>query len=220
MTNFILRANLQKALAVFMAGLLGLPTVAVAQQPAPAAQQPAAAAPPSPAATVRTLRVIVLAGRNGENDLQTRVMAPLAVQVLDSNDRPVEGATVVFRFPPSGPSAAFSDGQLTQTTQTDPGGQARAVGWMANQQVGPFAVFVTASRGNEQGTLSIPMSNVPRVIPPSERKHKHWYTSKWAILGYIAAAAAITAIILTSNSGSSTTTIHGIPGAPTVGGPQ
>src|SRR3569623_3689596 len=103
MTNFTLRANLRKALAFFMAGLLGLPSIAVAQQPAPAA-------PP----TTRTLRSIALAGRNAENDLQTHVMAPLAVQVLDINDRPVEGATVVFRFPPSGPRAAFANGQLPQ----------------------------------------------------------------------------------------------------------
>jgi hypothetical protein len=86
-------------------------------------------------------------------------------------------------------------------------------------EVGPFAVFVTASRGNEQGTLSIPMANVPRVIPEDERPKKHWWTSKWAIIGYIAGAAAITAAIILANQDSSTT-IRGIPGAPTVGGPQ
>lgn len=209
----IVRANLHKAMALLMAGLLGVPSVVLGQQPA-------AAAPPAVVPTVRTLRILALAGRNSENDLQTGVMAPLAVQVLDINDRPVEGATVVFRFPLDGASAKFSDGQLTQTVRTNAGGQARATGWMANMVVGPFAVFVTASRGNEQGTLSIPMSNVPRFIPSKERKQKHWYTSKWAIIGYIAGAAAITAIVVSSGGGAGSTTIRGVPGAPTVGGPQ
>lgn len=213
MTNFILRANPQKMVAMLMACLLGLPSLSLAQQPAPTP-------PPAAVPTVRTLRILALAGRNGENDLQTRVMAPLAVQVLDANDRPVEGATVVFRFPPSGPSANFPDNQLTQTVRTDAGGQARAQGWMANMEIGAFAVFVTASRGNEQGTLSIPMSNVPRVIPEKERKKKRWYTSKWAIIGYVAAAAAITTAIVLTNGSSSSSTIRGIPGSPTVGGPQ
>jgi hypothetical protein len=214
MTTSILRATLQKTLAIAMVSLLGIPPAALAQNPAPAA-------PPSAAETVRTLRVIALAGRNGENDLQTRVMAPLAVQVLDSNDRPVDGATVVFRFPPSGPSASFPNAQLTQTVRTDTGGQARATGWMANMEIGPFAVFVTASRGNEQGTLSIPMSNVPRVIPENERKKPHWWTSRKAILLYLAAAAAITTgIVLSNRGGTPDTTIRGVPGTPTVGGPR
>jgi hypothetical protein len=212
MKNPIVRANFHRAMALLMAALLGVPSIALGQQPAPAA-------PPATVPTVRSLRIIALAGRNSENDLQTGVMAPLAVQVLDSNDRPIEGATVVFRFPPTGPSAKFSDDQLTQTVRTNTGGQARATGWMANMVVGQFAVFVTASRGNEQGTLSIPMSNVPRFVPSSERKQKHWYTSKWAIIGYIAGAAAITAILV-SNGGAGSTTIRGVPGAPTVGGPQ
>jgi hypothetical protein len=211
MTKF--RANLQRAMAVFLAGLLASPSMALAQQ-APPAQS--AKTPPA-AETVRTLRIIALAGRNGENDLQTRVMSPLVVQVLDSNDRPVEGASVIFRFPPSGPSANFANGDLTQTVLTNSGGQARATGWNANMEVGQFAVFVTASRGNEQGTLSIPMENVPHATPVTERKQKRWFTSKWAILSYIAAAGVITAVILTHDS---STTIRGVPGTPTVGGPQ
>jgi hypothetical protein len=209
--------------ALILACLLSLPSVALGQQPAaaqPPAAKPTAAKPTAAGETIRTLRILALAGRNGENDLQTHVMAPLAVQVLDANDRPVEGATVIFRFPPSGASASFADNQLTQTVRTDAGGQALATGWMANMEVGGFAVFVTASRGNEQGTLSIPMANVPRVIPEKERKKKHWYTSKWAIIGYIAAAAAVTTAIVLTNGSSSSTTIRGLPGSPTVGGPQ
>jgi hypothetical protein len=215
MTTPILRLNVQRAIAVLMAGLLGLPSTGFAQQ-APQAQ-PSPAKPPAAAETIRSLRIIALAGRDGENDLQTKVMSPLVVQVLDANDRPVEGASVVFRFPPSGPSASFTDGQLTRTVVTNPGGQARATGWTANQEVGPFAVFVTASRGNEQGTLSIPMTNVPHATPAKERGPKRWWTSKWAILTYIAAAGAIAAIILTHDS---STSIRGVPGTPTIGGPQ
>src|SRR5437764_13989321 len=65
------------------------------------------AQPAKPAPTVQSLRVIPLAGNGEVNDLDGKVMAPLVVNVLDINGRPVEGAEVVFRFPISGPSASL-----------------------------------------------------------------------------------------------------------------
>lgn len=192
------------ALALVLAVLMGIPPAAWAQQ-----------APSSPATP---LRIIPLAGRNGQNDLQSRIMAPLAVQVLDENDRPVREATVIFRFPLNGPSATFADGQKLQIQATDALGQARATGWMANSELGSFVVSVTATQGSAQGSLAIPMFNVPRVIPESEQKPKRWWTSRWAKIGYIAAGAGIAAAIVLSNR-SSNTTIRGIPGSPTIGGP-
>jgi hypothetical protein len=124
-------------------------------------------------------------------------MAPLVVQVLDQNSRPVQGADVIFRFPANGPGANFSNQQTAQTFRTNPDGQAAAVGWTANQQVGTFQVKVSASRGNEAGEVTISMNNVTRVIGDGKVKRKSWWSSKWAKIGVLAGAAgAVTAVIL------------------------
>ncbi len=64
--------------------------------------------PPPHCLSSRASSSCVLAGNGEMNDLERRVMAPLVVQVLDQNDRPMEGAEVVFRFPISGPGATFT----------------------------------------------------------------------------------------------------------------
>ena len=61
----------------------------------------------------------MLAGSGEMNDLERRVMAPLVVQVLDQNDRPMEGAEVVFRFPLNGPGATFPGGKNSVIVRTN-----------------------------------------------------------------------------------------------------
>src|SRR5579863_1661380 len=141
---------LPQALAV----LLAVPPGLLAQQPAappPPVQAPTQIKPMSPLPIVQDLRVIALAGNDEKNDLERRIMAPLVVEVLDRNSRPVEGADVVFRFPLNGPGATFRNQQTSKTVRTDGTGQASATGWMANDEVGTFQVRVTASYGNETG---------------------------------------------------------------------
>jgi hypothetical protein len=62
------------------------------------------------------------------------------------------------------------------------------------------------------------MSNVPRILPESEIPKKRWWTSKWAKIAYIGAAAGITTAIVLKHTGS--TTITGTAGVPTIGGPR
>jgi hypothetical protein len=197
--------------------LLALPPAVVAQTPAPPPQAPPAIQP----ATVRSLKVIPLAGSQGMNDLERRVMTPLVVQVLDQNDQPVVGADVIFRFPLEGPSATFSDHKNARTFRTNADGQAAAIGWMATGRAGTFQVQVTASRGNEQGSTAVTMTNVTRITDETKARKKSWWTPrKIAIIA--GAAAAITAIVLATqaSSSSSPTVITGTPGSPTIGGPQ
>src|SRR5690242_1371414 len=94
-----------RCLALFLAIVLLLPGGALAQDPPPPAQAPAPqAAPPAPLKpmaplpTIKDLKVIPLAGDGEMNDLERKVMAPLVIEVLDQNDKPVESADVVFRF--------------------------------------------------------------------------------------------------------------------------
>jgi len=84
--------------------LLVLPPTAGAQQPA----APGATKPAAPAVAMQSLKIVPLAGNGESNDLERRVMAPLVVEVLDLQDRPIEGAEVVFRFPLHGPSAVVA----------------------------------------------------------------------------------------------------------------
>jgi hypothetical protein len=182
-----------------------------------------AQAPGASPITGQTLRVIALAGNDEMNDLERKVMAPLAIQVLDQNDQPVESAEVVFRFPVNGPSATFLNGLTSQTTRTDATGQARATAWMANNQAGSFRVQVTAFRGTEQGQTTIQMMNVTRIVDVERTRKKSWWSSPWVKLLVIGGAAGLTTGIVLSTRGSgstSTVPITGVPGAPTIGGPQ
>jgi hypothetical protein len=148
-------------------------------------------------------------------------MAPLAVQILDQNDQPVEGADVVFRFPLNGPSATFGGQRNAVTVRTDARGQARASGWSANDQAGNFQVQVTATRGSEMGQTTVRMTNVTRIVDVEKSRKRNWWSSKWAKVLVIGGAAGIGAgIYLANRNGGPSTTITGIPGAPTIGGPQ
>jgi hypothetical protein len=208
-----------------LAGLLVLPPNLFGQAggQAPAPQSTPATQP----ATVQSLKVIPLAGNQELNDLERKVMAPLVVQVVDQNDQPVEGASVVFRFPLEGPSASFADQKNAQTYRTNADGQAAATGWTANGKVGTFKVVVTASRGNELGSTNISMTNVTRIVGQGKDNHKSWWSSKWTKIGVaVVAAGIITAVILVTRGSSSSSAskagpvITATPGSPTIGGPQ
>ena len=155
-----------------------------ASQPAPVPPQTPANAPAKPMASlpvIKNLKLLVLAGNGEMNDLERRVMASLVVQVLDQNDRPVEGAEVVFRFPLNGPGAAFTGGKTSQTVRTTGTGEAAAVNWMANGEVATFEVHVTTTYGNEVGETTVKMSNVTRIVESARKgsKQPYWYSPTW-----------------------------------------
>jgi hypothetical protein len=208
--------NVRYCIALVLTLLLALPPASRAQAP----QAPAQGTPAAPLPTIQNLKLIVLAGQGEQNDLERRVMAPLAVQVLDQNDRPVEGADVTFRFPLGGPTAVFENQQNARTVRADSNGEARATNWFANNQVGNFQVHVTATYRNQMGQATILMSNVTKVIE-GKNKGRHWWSSKTAkILIVAVAAGAVTGIVLATRGGNSPTTVTISPGSPTLGGPQ
>lgn len=208
---------------------------AEAQQPIPPTAPPAggAPAPGTPAQPLSTsqlpveqsLKILVLAGNGEMNDLQRHVMAPLVVQVQDRNERAVDGALVVFRFPISGPSATFSGGKPTATVRTNAVGQAAAVNWMANGQTGEFTVNITATYGNQVGETTAKMINVTRI---EETKNKSTHQGLWshtwfkvAVIGGAAAAIALGVYFGTRGGGHSGNTVTITPGGSVgVGAPQ
>jgi hypothetical protein len=191
------------------------------QAPTPAS--PAPAQPFAPLPVEQSLKILVLAGNGEMNDLERRVMAPLVIQVLDQNDRPVEGAQVVFRFPLNGASATFPGGKNSLTVRTSGTGQAPALNWMANGQVGTFEVHVNATYGNQVGETTLSMENVTRISDvPKKGKHQSLWSHRWfkiAVIGGAAAAVGI-GVYLATRGGKSGSAVTINPGSPTVGAPQ
>jgi hypothetical protein len=206
---------------------------AAPQAGAPAAPQSPASAQPLPATQLpvqQSLKVRVLAGDGEMNDMERRVMAPLVVQVLDQNDRAMEGAEVVFRFPLNGPGAAFPGGKTSSTVRTNGTGQAAAINWMANGQVGTFQVHINASYGNQVGETTASMTNLTRIeenkksltTASSVASHKSLWSHRWFKIALIGGAAAVgVGIYFALRGGSksgSTVTIS--TGPPVITGPH
>jgi len=231
-------------LAQILTALLVVTPLA-AQQPAappPAGQNPPASAnpsaPPAPTQTitpmaqlptVKDLKILALSGNDEMNQLERKIMAPLVVQVLDQNDRPIQGAEVVFRFPLNGPSAAFAGGKPSETVRSNGTGEAAALNWFANNETGAFDVHVTATYGNHVGEATVKMTNVTRIVEGNAANHvssrvtnKHWYSPTWVKIALIGGAAgAVAGIVLAVHGGGHSTTttppITVTPGPPTVG---
>ena len=205
-------------------------------QPPPAAPQagtpqtPPSPTPAQPLAQLpveQSLKIRVLAGNGEMNDLERRVMAPLVVQVLDQNERPMEGAQVVFRFPVSGPSATFPGGKNSIAVRTNGTGQAPAVNWMANGEVGTFQIHVNASYGNQVGEATLSMTNVTRIEETARTtgaKHESLWSHRWfkvAVIGGAALAVGLGVYLGTrGGSAKSSSTVTISTGPPTITGPH
>jgi hypothetical protein len=149
-------------------------------------------------------------------------MAPVVVEIRDQNDRPLEGADVIFRFPPTGPGAIFPDGKFTRKARSNGQGQAAAVGWTANNEVGEFKVYITATYGNQLGEAAISMSNVSHTneVDRRNKAEKKWWSSRWVKIGLLAGGAGVAAAIVLATRGGSPPTITIRGGSPTIGGPR
>jgi hypothetical protein len=200
---------------------------AQAPQDAPASPQP----PVQPAAVAplpveQSLKIRILAGNNEANDLERRIMAPLVVQVVDQNERAVEGAQVVFRFPINGAGATFNGGKPSITVATNGTGQAAAVNWMANGQPGTFQVHVNASYGNQVGETTISMTNATRITEANKQtqtKGKSLWSHTWFKAALVGGAVAIGVGIYFATRGGgkgSGSTVTITPGSPGVGAPH
>jgi hypothetical protein len=226
-----------RCLSIVLAGLLAITQAQAAEQAAiptqaapadPGAQNipPAGPAqPPVPLPVEDSLHIRVLAGSDEQNDLERRLMAPLVVQVTDRDERPMEGAEVVFRFPINGPGASFPGGRSSVTVRTNTNGQAAALNWMANGQVGRFQVHVNASYGNQVGETTLSMVNATHVVVAAPKsKAAGWWSHRWVKVAVIGGGAAVVAIavILATRGGGSKSSGGGVtisPGSPTVGAP-
>jgi hypothetical protein len=182
-----------------------------AQQPNPA--------PANGAAPAGELKIIVLEGQNGVNNVRAPMPMNLVVEVRDQNDRPVEGATVNFQLPLMGPSGGFERGVRNKETVTNFQGQA-AVSYTPNEELGRFTVQVKATQADRTGMTTIKQQNAP-----SEAGQKSWFSrhKKIVIAAAVVAVGVGLGVGLTRGGSKSGTNSSGItitPGIPTVAGPQ
>ncbi|MEP6714492.1 MAG: hypothetical protein ABJC09_02895 [Terriglobia bacterium] len=205
---------MKKILAVFLVIQFSSPLCVFAQQ------QPASVEPP-PTMMASSLRILALEGQGATNKIDSHQGTAPIVEVRDENDKPVEGATVVFRLPPSGPGGTFAGGAVSKTMRTNVQGQAIAAGLTPNDVAGPFKIHVTATAGNKIGETDIDQSNSNKLFaarPAAPSRFR--FSKKMKLVAIGAAAGVVLAVILitTSGSGSAPPTITITPGPVSIGG--
>jgi len=102
-----------------------------------------AAAEDSPA----ILQIRVLEGEGAIYAPGSRATRGVTVQITDETGKPVEGASVSFRLPETGPGGAFSNGLKSEFATTKADGRALVWGMQWNRLTGPFEIRITASKG-------------------------------------------------------------------------
>jgi hypothetical protein len=163
------------------------------------------------------LRIIALEGDRAVNYLAAgHAIAPV-VEVRDENDRPVEGALVVFKAPAGGPGATFDNAQSTLRVISDHRGQAGARGYSANGRPGRFTIEVSASHDNRTGRLLISQTNSAGTFEESYRA-KNSAKTAWILAGVVAAAAAATGVYFGTRGSAAPISVE--TGPVTIGGPR
>ena len=196
------------------------PQAATPQPPAGTPQPPAAPPPQAPIAalpTIQNLKVLVLEGQRSTNSTTRHIGIQPVVEVRDENDRPVEGATVVFRLPPSGPGGAFPGKLPTFSTGTNAQGQAAASGFVPNDELGRFDIHVTATYQNRTGEVTISQTNSPNDLSlqgPVVKKKPLW-RNKYVWIGAGAVLVTIVLVVTLGHS-NSTQTVTIAPGPVTI----
>lgn len=113
--------------------------------------------PPQAPAAAAKLRIRVIEGEDAVNIISQKTAVAPIVEVVDENNLPVAGASVVFWI--ASQNAHFSGGALQTTVLTDAAGRASAAG-LTPLTNGPVQIDVVASSGSETATATIKQSNV------------------------------------------------------------
>jgi len=172
-----------------------------------------------PAQVPATLNIVIVEGEGAINNIRQRTAREPIVQVVDENNRPVAGATVVFLLPESGPGGTFPGGARSLTVLTDRRGQAIAKGLRHNGVSGKFQIQVDASYQNLSASTTISQANAMLTAAAGGISGK-----LIAILAIAGGGAGVAlAVALGGNGGNGAppapppTTVT--PGTPSVGGP-
>jgi len=166
------------------------------------------------------LAIVIVEGEGAINNLKAQASHESVIQVVDDNQKPVAGASVVFFLPNQGPGGTFFDGTRSLTVSTDAQGRATLRGIQFNRLSGEMQIRVTASFGGLTATATITQTN----LAGSSGSPGMSTTVKVLLIVVLAAGATAGAILATRGGSSSSSTPATPPititaGTPTVGAP-
>lgn len=194
-----------------------------------AAEAPSTAAAAISSGNPLILQIRVIEGDNSAYTAGTRAVRGITVELTDEAGKPVPNAAISFRLPEQGPTGTFSNGTQTEVTSTSPSGRATVWGMKWNRIPGPFAIRITAAKGETragaivQQQLLEPSSPeaaalVARQDPMS--KYKIRRNRKWVWLTAIAGAAAGGGLMLGARQGGGSSTASAAAPTLTIGRPS
>jgi hypothetical protein len=166
------------------------------------------------------LQLKVTEGEGSVYAVGARATRGLTVQVTDQAGKPVEGASVSFRLPESGPAGTFASGSKTEIVTTGADGRAGVWGMQWNRTAGALEVRVTALKGQARAgtTCSVYLSDSPEARASTARvgpKGHRWLWIALAVGGAAAAAVAVTAV-----AGKPTTAVSSAPAGFSISSPS
>jgi hypothetical protein len=106
------------------------------------------------------LRIVSVEGNAAEVVISRPATKPISLRVVDANNKPVSGATVLLTAPTSGPSTSFLNGSNSMIVFTNQQGLAVAQDYRANSIPGEYQIQVQAVYMGEVVRLSIRHTNV------------------------------------------------------------
>ncbi len=156
-----------------------------------------AAAPADPAA----LEIRVAEGDGLTYPIGSRATRGITIQITDEAGKAVDGVTVSFRLPDTGPGGTFSNGSKTEILTTHADGRASVWGMKWNRQAGAFDVRITATKGQARaGTVC--SQHLTEAPGPVATKGGGSFNHKWLWIA-LAAAGAGAGIAVAAHSRSS-----------------
>jgi len=137
------------------------------------------------------LNLVVVKGEGAVNIVGQRASAEPVIRVEDEQQRPINGATVVFTLPTEGATGEFRNGSKTLTVVTDKEGEAAAEGLRVNPVAGKLQIHINASyRGLRARTNVIQFNEGSAVAKAGTGK----ILAILAVAGAAAAGGAILAL--------------------------
>jgi hypothetical protein len=127
----------------------------------------------------------------------SRATRGVSVVVTDEAGRPVEGATVSFTLPITGPSGEFASGGRTEIVTTRADGRASVWGMHWNRIAGPFEIRVGAVKGQARAgvTLTQNLAGEPSKSSTASSHGGAGGSHKWLWIGVAGAAALGGAVV-------------------------
>jgi hypothetical protein len=171
------------------------------------------------------LRIVVLGGEAGINNLHQRAGRDVIVRVEDEAQKPVAGAVVVFTLPSEGPSGTLPGGSKTLTVPADEEGKAVMRGMIPNQVAGKMEIRVSTSHRGQTARVVVTQFNMN--VPKAAKSGGSGKLIAVLVLVGAAAAGGTAAAMLNKNGTKTTagvstgpTPIGITPGTGTFGPPQ